>query len=124
MIQDETPWFAPMKGRGLKAMSPRIIPRDSVAQHLSVSTQVLLRYERMGLVRAIQVGDVQGYEPAEVRRIWSIVTYQRDLGINLAGVEVILQLREQMTTLHHQLSNLANELRNLVDEPGAADKPR
>lgn len=105
-------------------MSPRIIPRDSVAQHLSVSTQVLLRYERMGLVRAIQVGDVQGYEPAEVRRIWSIVTYQRDLGINLAGVEVILQLREQMTTLHHQLSNLANELRNLVDEPGAADKPR
>jgi len=101
-------------------MNPRIIPRDSVAQHLSVSTQALLRYERLGFVRAIQEGDVQGYEPAEVRRIWSIVTYQRDLGVNLAGVEVILQLREQMTNLHGQLRRLADELRVLVDESGAS----
>ncbi len=104
-------------------MNPRIIPRDSVAQHLSVSPQVLVRYERLGLARSIREGDVEGYEPAEVRRIWSIVTYQRDLGVNLAGVEVILQLREQMTSLHGQLRRLADDLRDLVDEPGPGDRP-
>ena len=34
--------------------------------------------------------------PAEIRRIWTIVSYQRDLGINLAGVEAILKLRDHM----------------------------
>lgn len=105
-------------------MNPRIISRESVAEHLSVSTQVLLRYEKMGLVHAIREGNVQGYEPTEVRRIWSIVTYQRDLGINLAGVEVILRLREQMHSLHHELTNLAEELRGLAGESGPADRPR
>jgi len=105
-------------------MNPRIISRESVAEHLSVSPQMLLRYERLGLARAIREGDVEGYEPAEVRRIWSIVTYQRDLGINLAGVEVILQLRERMTSLHGQLRRLAEEMRSLVDEPGSPDRPR
>ncbi len=104
-------------------MNPRIIPRDSVAQHLSVSPQVLVRYERLGLARAIREGDIEGYEPAEVRRIWSIVTYQRDLGINLAGVEVILQLREQMTNLRGHLKRLAEELRDLADEPESGGRP-
>ncbi len=105
-------------------MNPRIITRESVAEHLSVSTQVLLRYERLGLARSIRDGDVEGYEPAEVRRIWSIVTYQRDLGINLAGVEVILQLRERMSSLHGQLRQLADELRDLVDESDSPDRSR
>lgn len=104
-------------------MNPRIISRDTVAQHLSVSPQILVRYERLGLARVVREGDVEGYEPAEVRRIWSIVTYQRDLGINLAGVEVILRLREQMASLHEQLRTLADELRDLVDEPGSSDRP-
>ncbi len=104
-------------------MNPTIISRESVAEHLSVSTQVLLRYEQMGLVHSIREGDVQGYEPAEVRRIWSIVTYQRDLGINMAGVEVILRLRERMTNLHGQLRQLAEELRGLVDERDSPHRP-
>ncbi|WP_165245093.1 chaperone modulator CbpM [Paludisphaera soli] len=103
-------------------MNERIIPRETVARHLSISTQVLVRYEELGLVRPAREGDVQGYEPSQVRRIWSIMSYQRDLGVNLAGVEVILQLRDRMSHLHHHLADLASELRSLVDEPESPDR--
>ena len=46
----------------------------------------------LGLVQSVHDGSVHGYEPAQIRRLWTIVSFQRDLGINLAGVEVILQL--------------------------------
>jgi MerR family transcriptional regulator, heat shock protein HspR len=96
-------------------MTRRIIPRDIVARELAVSTKVLARYESLGLVQRTQEGSVEGYEPAQVRRLWSIVTYQRDLGINLAGVEVILQLVDHLSTVHHRVYNLAEELRELLD---------
>ena len=51
----------------------------------------------LGLVQIAHEGSVEGYEPAQVRRLWSIVTYQRDLGINLAGVEVILHLVDHLS---------------------------
>lgn len=104
-------------------MNERIIPRESVARHLSISVQMLVRYEELGLVHPSREGDVLGYEPSQVRRIWSIMTYQRDLGVNLAGVEVILRLRDRMSHLHDHLADLADELRSLVDEPGSSDRP-
>ncbi|AMV38638.1 chaperone modulator CbpM [Planctomyces sp. SH-PL62] len=104
-------------------MNERIIPRESVARHLSISVQMLVRYEELGLVHSAREGDVLGYEPSQVRRIWSIMTYQRDLGVNLAGVEVILRLRDRMSHLHDHLADLADELRTLVDEPGSSDRP-
>ena len=78
-------------------MTRRIIPRDLAARELAVSTKVLARYESLGLVQATHEGAEEGYEPAQIRRLWSIVTYQRDLGINLAGVEVILQLVDHLS---------------------------
>lgn len=96
-------------------MNERIIPRESVAQHLSITTEMLVRYERLGLVRLVREGEVEGYEPAQVRRIWSIVSYQRDLGVNLAGVEIILRLRDRMSHLHRNLSELADNLAGLAE---------
>jgi MerR family transcriptional regulator, heat shock protein HspR len=105
-------------------MNQRIISRDVVARQLAVSPKVLIRYERMGLVHSTVEGETQGYEPAEVRRIWSIMSYQRDLGVNLAGVEVILRLREQMSNLHHHLKDLAEQLQDLVEHPRPNDPSR
>jgi MerR family transcriptional regulator/heat shock protein HspR len=96
-------------------MTRRIIPRDLVAEHLSISPGLLLRYESMGLVRAIQEGAVAGYDSAQVRRLWTIVSYQRDLGINLAGVEVILHLSDRLSEVHRQVKDLAEELRDVLD---------
>jgi MerR family transcriptional regulator/heat shock protein HspR len=97
-------------------MTRPIIPRDLVARELAVSTTVLARYESLGLVRAVHDGSVEGYEPAQIRRLWSIVSYQRDLGINLAGVEVILQLVDHLSQVHHRVNQLAVELKKLFDE--------
>ena len=97
-------------------MTRRIIPRELAARELAVSTKVLARYESLGLVQVAQEGSEEGYEPAQVRRLWSIVTYQRDLGVNLAGVEVILHLVDHLSQVHHRVYDLAEELRELLDE--------
>ncbi len=110
-----------MKERGSPAdtMNPSIVPRDQVAQHLTVSTSTLLRFEGRGLIHAVREGDVEGYEPAEIRRVWTIVSFQRDLGINLAGIEVILRLRDQMKATQDRLDRLAHALRETLEaEPG------
>jgi MerR family transcriptional regulator/heat shock protein HspR len=92
-------------------MTPSIISRDRVAEKLAVPVQVLLRYESRGLVhlRHGEEGE-EGYGPAEIRRIWTIVSCQRDLGVNLAGVEAILRLRDHIEVLHEQIGALAGEL--------------
>src|SRR4051812_34293591 len=99
-----------------------IIPREQVAEQFAVSARILARYEARGLARAVRQGDVEGYEPDEVRRLWTILTLQRDLGINLAGVEAVLKLRAQMGQLHRRLAALAEQLRTISDavhEPDA-----
>jgi MerR family transcriptional regulator/heat shock protein HspR len=95
-------------------MTRPIIPRDQVAHELSISPAVLGRYERLGLVQAVQVDSEVGYEPAQIRRLWTIVSFQRDLGINLAGVEVILQLFDHLSEVHRRIHDLAEELREIV----------
>ena len=93
----------------------RIIPRDLVARELAVSTKVLLRYESLGLVRMTRaVG--RRYEPGQIRRLWSIVSFQRDLGINLAGVEVILRLFDHLAHQKSRVHQLTVRLRELIDD--------
>lgn len=98
-------------------MSQRIIPRELVAQHFAISPKVLVRYESLGFVRITRDAEAaaEGYEPAQVRRLWTILSFQRDLGINLAGVEVILRLCDQLREVHGQLHGLAKELQDLID---------
>lgn len=109
-------------------MSESFFPRDLVASQLAVTTETLLRYESRGLVRAVEqprsgLGEVVGYGPVEVRRLWTIVTFQRDLGINLAGVEVILRLRDQIVEANDHLDRLARNLQTLADlDSGEAEQ--
>lgn len=94
---------------------PTIISREQVAEKLAVAPAILIRYEARGLVHAVREGAVEGYRPTEIRRIWTILSFQRDLGINLAGVETILKLRDHMAQVHRRLDLVARELRELVD---------
>lgn len=96
-------------------MSTPIVPREQVAEELSISTRILIRYESRGLVHVTRDGNVEGYQPAEIRRIWSIVTLQRDLGINLAGVEAVLKLRAHLDAIHSQMEQLAVRLRDTIE---------
>jgi MerR family transcriptional regulator, heat shock protein HspR len=96
-------------------MTRPLTPRNVVARQLAISPRTLVRYEQLGLVRVTHDGPEEGYEPSQVRRIWTITSFQRDLGINLAGVEVILRLQDQMCALHERLDGLASELRELLE---------
>ena len=98
-------------------MNSPILPREQVAHHLAVSTSTLVRFEGLGLVRAVQADGLEGYGPAEIRRLWTIVTFRRDLGINLAGIEVILRLSDRMKVTEARLDRLALALRETGDDP-------
>jgi MerR family transcriptional regulator, heat shock protein HspR len=100
-------------------MTRPIIPRDIIARELSISQGMLLRYESLGLVQVVRTESEEGYEPEQVRRLWTIVTFQRDLGVNLAGVEVILGLFDRLAEVHRRVGGLAEEIRETIetDEP-------
>jgi MerR family transcriptional regulator/heat shock protein HspR len=67
------------------------------------------------LVRTVEEDAVVGYEPEQIRRLWTIVTFQRDLGINLAGIGVILQLFDHLAEVHGRVHDLAEEFRELIE---------
>ena len=96
-------------------MRPTIIPREEVAAHMAVAPSVLFRYEARGLVQCAREGTVEGYRPSEIRRLWTILSLQRDLGINLAGVEAILKLHDHVEQLHKHLSDLAARLQHELE---------
>jgi MerR family transcriptional regulator/heat shock protein HspR len=103
-------------------MTQTIIPRDRVAEQLAVPVQVLIRYESRGLVQPLHgEGGMEGYGPAEIRRAWTIVSCQRDLGINLAGVEAVLRLRDHIGQLHAHVRTLASALREALEVDPAPD---
>jgi MerR family transcriptional regulator/heat shock protein HspR len=97
-------------------MTAPIIPRERAARELGVSPSILARYESLGLVHAVHAGEQEGYEPTQIRRLWSIVSYQRDLGVNLAGVEMILRLSDHLSDVQRRVNFLAGELRELLED--------
>ncbi|HEU5115941.1 MAG TPA: chaperone modulator CbpM [Isosphaeraceae bacterium] len=96
-------------------MNPTLLPREQVAEHLAVSPRILLAFERRGLVRVSREGDVEGYPPAEVRRLWTVVSLHRDAGINLAGIEAVLRLREQLDALRLQMTRVAEHVKDALE---------
>lgn len=106
---------------GDHAVNPPILSREEVAERFAVSVRLLARYERRGLVRVVREGERLGYTPDQLRRVWTIVSLQRELGVNLAGVEAILHLRARVDEVHRRLRRLSEELLVAFDEGEAAD---
>jgi MerR family transcriptional regulator/heat shock protein HspR len=94
---------------------PTIISREQVARRLAVSPAVLARYESFGLIRAVRAEGAEGYEPAELHRVWTVLSLHRDAGINLAGIDAILRLRTQLDAAHAEMSRLVRELQALIE---------
>ena len=106
---------------------------SSVAESYQIHPQTLRLYERLGLLTPSRSdGNTRLYTEDDLQRLEVILTLTRELGVNLAGVEVILNMREKMEQLqkqveemiefvHEQLSpSMAGSLRNaLVRVPAA-----
>jgi MerR family transcriptional regulator/heat shock protein HspR len=78
----------------------------SVAADLvNVHQQTLRHYERLGLIEPYRgKGEIRYYSPQDIERIQQIRRLIEDLGVNLAGVEVILNMREQMERLQDEFN--------------------
>lgn len=68
-----------------------------IAERYNIHPQTLRLYEREGLIRpARTAGNTRLYGQDEIRKLEMILTLTRDLGVNLAGVEVILNLQRAL----------------------------
>lgn len=84
-----------------------------VAKVLTIHPQTLRQYEREGLVTPSRTdGKMRLYSQRDIDRIKMILRLTRDLGVNLAGVDVVLQLKEKMD----EYENLIDDLRSEVEE--------
>ncbi len=91
-----------------------------VADMLKIHPQTLRLYERKGLIRPSRtVGRTRMYSGEDVEEIRRILRLTRDLGVNLAGVEIILKMRRQMLAMQDELEELAAHVRQ---QPGPVSR--
>jgi MerR family transcriptional regulator/heat shock protein HspR len=83
-----------------------------VADMLKLHPQTLRMYEKKGLVRPSRtVGQTRMYSAEDVEEIARVTRLGRDLGVNLAGVEIILKMRRRMQEMQAQIEDLMNYVR-------------
>ncbi len=83
-----------------------------VAEMLSIHPQTLRLYEREGLVRPKRSqGNTRLYSQRDVERVKFILHLTRDMGVNLAGVEIILRMREQVEEMQREMEGLIGYIR-------------
>jgi MerR family transcriptional regulator, heat shock protein HspR len=80
---------------------------SAVAELYGIHPQTLRLYEREGLLRPSRSeGNTRLYTQEDLQRLELILNLTRDLGVNLAGVEIILTMRERMEAQQQQVSEL------------------
>ena len=96
-------------------MSPRRKTRakagymiSSVAELYKLHPQTLRLYERVGLLKPSRSqGNTRLYTDDDLERLEVILTLARDMGVNLAGIEIILNMREKMVEMEKQMTEFA-----------------
>src|SRR3989449_6515477 len=90
---------------------------SAVAEEFDVHPQTLRLYERAGLLKhSRSEGNTRLYTDADLERLELILSLTRDLGVNLAGVEIILNMREKMDAMQREFERFFEYLQTHVDE--------
>ncbi len=85
---------------------------SAVAERFEIHPQTLRLYEREGLIRpARSSGNTRLYDHECLKRLEIVLTLTRELGVNLAGVEVILNMREQMERMQFEMDRALELIR-------------
>lgn len=88
---------------------------SSVAESFQIHPQTLRLYERLGLLTPSRSeGNTRLYTEEDLQRLEVILTLTRELGVNLAGVEVILNMRERMEKLQKQVEEMIEYVRDQI----------
>ena len=90
------------------------------ARMLGVQTQTLRYYERLGLIEPARTGGNQRvFSRADIERVRRIRGFMEDLGVNLAGVEVVLRLLDRLNEAEAEVARLSDEnaqLRSILQQ--------
>ncbi|MBE0514865.1 helix-turn-helix transcriptional regulator [Sulfurimonas sp.] len=82
-----------------------------VAKVLDIHPQTLRQYERENLITPSRSsGKIRLYSQKDIDRIKLILRLTRELGVNLAGVDVILRLKENVENMEQDIKELKNDL--------------
>jgi MerR family transcriptional regulator/heat shock protein HspR len=81
----------------------RLYAITAVAAQFEVVPETLVRYEKAGLLRPTIVNEVRFYSTADIERLTTIRRLTDICGINLAGVDVVMRLLEEIRVLQDQL---------------------
>jgi MerR family transcriptional regulator/heat shock protein HspR len=78
---------------------------SAVAQKYNIHPQTLRLYEREGLLRPSRTdGNTRLYSDEDLQRLEPILSLTRDLGVNLAGVEIVLNMRQKMEDMQREVN--------------------
>jgi MerR family transcriptional regulator/heat shock protein HspR len=95
---------------------------SAIAEEYAIHPQTLRLYEREGLLKPSRSeGNTRLYTDGDLERLEVILHLTRDLGVNLAGVEIILNMREKMDRMQSQIqefvANLNREFATRAGQP-------
>lgn len=90
---------------------------SAVALQYDIHPQTLRLYEREGLLKPSRSeGNTRLYTDADLERLEVILSLTRDLGVNLAGVEIILNMREKMDVMQREFERFFSYLQTHAEE--------
>src|SRR5271155_1602556 len=85
---------------------------SSVAEMYEIHPQTLRLYEREGLLRPSRSeGNTRLYTDEDLERLEFILNLARDLGVNIAGIGIVLQMRERMEEMNRQMQRFVEYVR-------------
>ncbi len=88
---------------------------SSVAEMYGIHPQTLRLYEREGLLKPSRTeGNTRLYTDEDLERLELILSLARDLGVNISGIAIILQMRERMEEMQRQMSEFVAYVRTEV----------
>jgi MerR family transcriptional regulator/heat shock protein HspR len=90
---------------------------SAVAEMYDIHPQTLRLYEREGLLKPSRSeGNTRLYEDSDLERLEIVLSLTRDLGVNLAGVEIILNMREKMDAMQREFERFFEYIRSHASE--------
>jgi MerR family transcriptional regulator/heat shock protein HspR len=102
-----------------KAKSKAAFMISAIAEQYEIHPQTLRLYEREGLLKPSRSdGNTRLYTDSDIERLEVILHLTRDLGVNLAGVEIILNMREKMENMQSQICEFVANLDREVSARG------
>jgi MerR family transcriptional regulator, heat shock protein HspR len=105
---------------------------SAVAEVYDIHPQTLRLYEREGLLKPSRTeGNTRLYTDEDLERLEFILNLARDLGVNIAGIAIVLQMRERMEEMNRQMQDfveyvrteMVGRMQHMSQQPGAAMVP-